>query len=99
MGAGYVEQYAMDELHVAAIGDAHLDVDAAKLVAVRPVADRIVDEVRVRQDHRLPLERLDLGGAHADLSDRAADVAGDDPVADLERSLGKEDQARDEVRD
>ena len=46
MAARDLEQDRMHPLDIAAIGDADLDLDAAELVAVRPVADRIVDQVR-----------------------------------------------------
>ena len=47
----------------------------------------------------MALEGLDLRGTHADLLHRPADVARNDPVPNLERPLGKQDQAGDEVGD
>src|SRR5690606_19811312 len=92
-----LKQHLMGTSYIGAIGDTDLDFHPAKLVAVRPVADSAIDKIGIGQDDGLSLKGLDLGGPDADLPDRSADVAGDDPVSDLERPFSQQDEPRNEV--
>ena len=81
-------------LGIGVVGDADLDADRAERVAVRPVDHAAGDQLRVGNDQAGAVEGLDLGGAHADAAHVALLVADDDPVADLDRPLDQQDQAR-----
>src|SRR5690606_5906952 len=90
-------QYVHDLLRIGVIADGDRDFGTADPVAVGPVTDRRIDEVRVRHDDRLPAEGLDFRGAHGDALDDAFRRPGDDMVADLERSLDQQDKPRHEI--
>ena len=66
---------------------------------MRPVEHAAGDQLGVGNDQAGAVEGLDLGGAHADAAHEALLVADDDAVADLDRPLDQQDQARDEVVD
>ncbi len=57
------------------------------------------DQLRIRDDQARAVEGLDLGRAHADAADVALLIAGNDPVADFDRPLDQQDEARDEIVD
>ena len=68
-------------------------------VGAHAVAHDAGDQVRVRHDNGRAVEGLDLGRAHVDPAHIAFAVAHDHEVADADRPLPQEDQARDEVVD
>ena len=62
-----------------------------------PVLDHAGDEVGVWNQHRGPVESLDLGRAGVDPPDEALIAAHDDPVADPNAALPQQDEAGDEI--
>ena len=81
------------------VADADLHVDGAQRVAMRPVQHAAGDQLGVGNDQAGAVEGFDLGGAHADAAHEALLVADDDAVADLDRPLDQQDQARHEIVD
>ena len=96
---GALQEDVAHQVLVGAVGDAHLDFDTARDVLVHPVGHRLGHHVGIGDDDRGAGEGLDLGAAHADAFDEALVLSHHHPVADLDRALGEQDQARDEVVD
>src|SRR5665811_137418 len=94
---GDAEQRRAQDLDVGAVVDADGDIEAAALVERHPVGDGVGDQRGVRNDHRLAMNGLDFGGAHADLLDRTLLAADLDVVADLDGTLDQKNESRDEV--
>ena len=84
-------------LGIEVVADPDLDIDGAERVAVRPVEHAARDQLRVGNDQAGAVERLDLGGAHADAAHQALLIADDDAVADPDRALDEQNEARDEI--
>ncbi|MFN8640429.1 MAG: hypothetical protein U0802_01735 [Candidatus Binatia bacterium] len=92
-----VEQGGARRGDVRPVGDAHRHVYAHQRVAVAPVDQLGLQQLRVRHDDRDPVEGAQHGAATADPLDHAGELAEADEVARLHRPFQGDQHAADEV--
>src|SRR5690349_21340080 len=82
---------------VAPIGDADGDAETNARVAISPIRNRRIDELRVRYDHGNVVVGYDNGAAGADLRHLPGDACDLDPVADGNGAFGQDNETADKV--
>ena len=97
VAAGDLQQRRLDGSRVAPVGDADGKMEAHARRAEAPVRDGLRDELGVGNDQVDVVVGPDQGRARTDLGDVSGHLADLDAVADLDRPLDQEDQARHEV--
>src|SRR4030095_6644023 len=84
-------------VHVAPISHAYRKTKPHAWIAIMPVRDWGVDELRVRHDHGNIIVCYDNGAARANLLHSADDTCHFDPISDGDRSFRQNDQTADEI--
>lgn len=84
-------------LQVASVSDSDGDSETNARIAISPVGDRRVYELRVRHDHGDVVVRANHCASGANLLHLTADAGDIDPIADCDRSLGQNDQTANEI--
>ena len=88
-----LEQDGLCLPRIRATSHGHRDRYAADVVTKGPVFHLFGDEMGIRNENIGSVERLDLSGADADLAHVSFLAGYTHEVANLDRSLGQEDQA------
>src|SRR5206468_10238791 len=82
---------------IASVGDTDCDAKTHSRVAVSPIRDRRIDELRVRYDHGNVVVRENDGAACADLLHLTGDTRDLHTIADGDRSFCQNDKTADEI--
>ena len=93
MRAGYFLENVAYRVDVGTIGHTDLQANAAVRIPKHPVRHSSGHQFRVRHQHVLVIERLDLGCSNADLPDEAFDVADRNEVAGPNRSFEQQNES------
>src|SRR5882724_11429025 len=97
MFAGCGDECLAHFVHVAPISHAHWETKSHAWIAIMPVRDWRIDELRVRHDHGNIIACQDNGAARANLLDSADYTGHFDPISNGDRSFCQNDQTADEI--